>query len=132
MNAISEIKIIGMDTDRLPRVRKEPYIDLFFKLSQKVPDEWCESFNILGRRIKPSPKVDNASKDCIQSYVNDMASIAQHLSDIKKAVQTCNKEYQEKLDAKAKLLAERNSSLQGQDGAQNKLNQIIEALDFDS
>jgi hypothetical protein len=130
VNNISEIRIIGIDTDRPPRVRKESYIDLFFRLSTKVTPEWSDEFNALGRRLTPSPKIDKANHECIESYVKDMSLIAAHLADIKKIVSNCNQRYQDKLDEKARVLAATNASLQGQDGKQNQLNEIIAALDF--
>lgn len=113
-------------------MRKEAYIDLYFQLSQKVPLDWCEDFNALGRRMDPSPKIDKNKGEFIESYVNNMNLIAGHLADIKLALLECNRAYQAKIDAKALALAASNANLQGQDGEQFKLNQIIAALDFDS
>ena len=110
---ISDIRIIGIDQQRPPRVRKEAYIDLFFQLSEQVPQDWCEDFNALGRRINPSPKINKAN------------------AEVKQTVLECNRQYQAKLDEKARALAASNANLQGQDGEQYKLNQIIAALDFD-
>ena len=130
MSSISDIRIIGIDEQRPPRIRKEAYIDLFFRLSTKVPEEWCELFNALGRRIDPSPKINKTQGECIETYVKDMNLIAGHLADVRQAVSECNRHYQEKLDEKARAQAASNASLQGQDGEQNRLNQIIAALDF--
>jgi hypothetical protein len=131
MSEFSEIKIIGIDKDRPPRVRKEAYIDLFFQLSTKVPMDWCEDFNALGRKETPSPKIDKNKGECIESYVNNMNLSAPHLADVKKLVINCNLKYQQKLDEKARILAASNATLQGQDGEQMKLNDIIDALNFD-
>jgi hypothetical protein len=127
---ISDIKIIGIDKDRPPRIRKESYIDLFFRLSTKVPPEWCDEFNALGRQIVPSPKMDKTQGDCIETYVKDMGLIVDHLADLKKTVARCNLVYQEKMAEKARVLAATNASLHSQDGKQNVLNQIIDTLDF--
>ena len=132
MNAISDTRIIGFDQSRLPRVRKEAYIDLYFQLSQKVPLDWCEDFNALGRRMNPSPKIDKNQGEFIESYVKDMDQIVQHFADIKQTLLECNRAYQAKLEEKARLLAESNANLQGQDGVQFKLNQIVASLDFDA
>ena len=130
VNSISDIKIIGIDEDRPPRIRKENYIDLYFRLSVKVTPEWCEEFNALGRQIVPSPKMDKTQGDCIESYVKDMGLIVDHLADIKKIVADCNRRYQEKLAEKARALAATNASLHSQDGKQNLLNEIVATLDF--
>lgn len=128
---IADIRIIGIDEQRPPRVRKEAYIDLFFRLSTKAPEDWCEDFNALGRRITPSPKINKAQGECIETYVKDMALIPAHLAEVKQVVSECNRQYQQKLDDKARALAASNANLQGQDGEQYKLNQIVAALDFD-
>ncbi|HUV20383.1 MAG: hypothetical protein LJE92_00075 [Gammaproteobacteria bacterium] len=132
MSDISDIKIIGIDKDRPPRIRKEAYIDLFFRLSQKCSVDWCEDFNALGRKIDPSPKIDKNKGECIETYVKNMTLIAQHLADVKALLRDCNEKHQAKIDEKARVLAASNASLQGgQEGEQYKLNQIIESLNFD-
>jgi hypothetical protein len=132
VNSISDTKIIGIDGDRPPRVRKEAYIDLFFRLSDKVPKAWSEDFNALGRHMKPSPKININSGECIETYVNNMDAIAQHLNDIKEIVVECNSKYQAKLDEEARELAASKASLQEGDGEQHRLNEIIAALDFEN
>ena len=131
MSDIKEIRIVGFDKDRPPRVRKEAYIDLFFQLSQKAPLGWCEDFNALGRKTNPSPKIDINKGVHIASYVNNMNQIAHHLVAVKALLQECNQQYQQKLDEKSRILAASNASLQGQDGEQLKLNQIVDAISFD-
>jgi len=126
-----EIKIIGIDKDRPPRIRKEAYIDLFFRLSEKGSIEWCEDFNALGRKLNPSPKIDKNTGECIQTYVSNMTLITQHLADVKEILRNCNEQYQQKIDEKARVLAASNASLHGEDGEQYKLNQIVEGLKFD-
>ena len=132
MTLISDIKIIGIDSDRPPRMRKEAYIDLFFRLSHKAPMEWCENFNAIGRKLNPSPKIDKNKGECIDTYVKDMLLIPHHLAEVKQAVLDCNRQYQEKLDETARALAASNADLKGQDGDQYRLNQIIEKLDFEN
>lgn len=39
--------IIGIDETRPPKIRKEPYIDISFKLSHQAPIEWCKDLNAL-------------------------------------------------------------------------------------
>ena len=132
MSEFIDIKIIGIDKDRPPRIRKEAYIDLFFRLSAKGSIEWCEDFNALGRKINPSPKVDKNTGECIQTYVSNMALIAPHLADVKEVLRNCNQQHQQKIEEKARVLAASNATLQGQDGEQHKLNQVIEGLNFDN
>ena len=131
MSDIKEIRINGFDQDRPPRIRKEDYIDLYFQLSQKAPLDWCEDFNALGRKVNPSPKIDKNKGLHIETYVNNMSLIAQQLASVKALLLECNQQYQQKIDEKARILAASNASLQGQDGEQFKLNQIVDALSFD-
>ena len=131
MSDIKDIKVIGFDNDRPPRIRKEAYIDLYFQLSQKAPLDWCEDFNALGRKVNPSPKIDKNKGLHIETYVNNMSLIAQQLTSVKALLLQCNQQYQQKIDEKARILAASNASLQGQDGEQFKLNQIVDALSFD-
>ena len=37
MEGISDIRISGMDENRPPRIGKEPYINLYFRLVHKAP-----------------------------------------------------------------------------------------------
>ncbi len=132
MSSFEEIKIVGIDPERQPRVRKESYIDLFFRLSTKAPDDWGEEFNALGRQLNPAAKVDKTNNMCIETYVNDMNNIQRHLNEIKQAVQDCNAKHVAKIEKRAADLAASQAALQGEDGAQHHLNQIIAALDFES
>ena len=132
MSSFDEIKITGLDPDRPPQVRKESYIDLFFKLSTEAPLDWCEDFNALGRRLNPAAKIGKTTADCIDTYTNNMEKIPSQLDEIKQTVKDCNEQYLEKIKQKAMALAASNAALQGQGGEQDKLNQIIAALVFDN
>jgi len=123
-----DIKIIGIDETRPPLVRKEPYIDLFFQLSHKVPEDWCEDFNDLTKKLNPPIKIDKSKALFIETYVRDMSQIVEHLETIKRKIITCNEHYikrrqERELAAQAKL-----SAVQGISGKQSKLNKIIGAL----
>ncbi len=130
MSSFEEIRIISIDEARPPRIRKEAYIDLFFKLSHKAPLDWCEEFNALGRQINPAAKIDKNLGESIETYVNDMGGIQSHLNEIKQTVDECNAQYLEKIRQRQLADAAVNAALLGQDGEQAKLNQIISALEF--
>ena len=130
MSSFEEIRIISIDEARPPRVRKEAYIDLYFKLSHKAPLDWCEEFNALGRQINPAAKIDKNLGESIETYVNDMGDIQSHLNEIKQTVVECNAQYLEKIRQRQLADAASNAALLGQDGEQAKLNQIISALEF--
>jgi len=132
MSNSDDYRIIGLDETRPPKIRKEAYIDLFFKLSQKAPEDWCEDFNALGRQISPAPKIDKIKGECIESYVNNMDHIVAHLESLKQVVADCNLQYQEKIRAKEAALAASNLALKSGDSEQQNLNQIVEGLNFDN
>ena len=132
MTQFNEIKIISIDANRPPRVRKESYIDLFYQLSEDAPEEWCEDFSGFGRHVNPLAKVEKGSRCFIGTYVNDMDSIPAHFEQIKQAVTDCNTQYLEKIRQRELALAKDNANLQEEDGLQFKLNEIIASLDFDS
>jgi len=131
VNTFESIRISGVDESRPPRVRKEAYIDLYFRLSCEAPEEWCEDFNVLGRQIVPAAKVDKNSRLVIETYVNDMNKIPAHLAELKLTVDECNQQYAEKLRQRELALAAENAALAGEVGEQQQLNAIIAALEFD-
>lgn len=132
MTSFNEIKIIGFDEDRLPRVRKEAYIDLFYQLSEEAPEEWCEDFERYGRQIHPPAKVDKSKRCFINTYINDMNDIPVQFEQLKLAVLECNAQYREKLRQREEALARENANLSMQGGKQYELNEIVASLKFDS
>ena len=131
MQGISDIKIIGMDERRPPRVRKEPYIDLFFQLSHQAPEDWCEDFNRLIGKMEPAIKIDKKKGLFIETYVRDMSQIQGHLDKIKQKIIACNEQYIANIREREMAEAEKNSSLLGDGGQQGKLNAIVAALKFE-
>lgn len=131
MQGISDIRIVGIDAKRPPRIRKEPYIDLFFKLSHQAPGSWCEAFNRLTDKSDPAVRIDKNEGLFIETYVRDMNQIQAHLDKIMKTVTACNEQYIESIRQSTLAAAGANASLAGDGGQQGKLNTIIAALRFD-
>lgn len=131
MDNIIDIRITGIDERRPPRIRKEPYIDLFFRLSCKPPEDWCEDFNAIGKDLVPPVKIDKTVREFIDAYVRNMNHIPEHLAMIKKKITACNEQYIEGIRLKELAAAEINASLLPEDGEQKKLNSIVAALEFD-
>jgi hypothetical protein len=123
------IKIVGIDQQRPPRVRKEAYIDLVLKLSDKAPSDWIDLFDTLGRHMDPAVKMEKATGTCIMAWVRTMDDIPAHFDKIKQTVQTCNLQYEEQLQQK--LAAAQISSESAASQQQARLNAIIAALNFD-
>jgi hypothetical protein len=67
MTQFNEIKIISIDANRPPRVRKEAYIDLFYQLSEDAPEEWCEDFSGFGRHVNPLAKIEKGTRCFIEA-----------------------------------------------------------------
>ena len=131
MEDIRDIKIVGIDEKRPPRIRKEPYIDFFFRLSHQAPKKWCQDFNKLAKDLVPPVKIDDNEGVFIDAYVRDMDNIAMHLDKIKRKIVLCNEQYIEEIRQRESAELARNVLLFGEEGEQGKLNKIIAALRFD-
>ena len=128
---IGDIKIVGIDEKRPPRIRKEPYIDLFFRLSHQAPKKWCQDFNKLAKDLVPPVKIDDNEGIFIDAYVRDMDNIAVHLDKIKRKITLCNEQFIEQIRQRALAENTKNALLSAEEGEQGKLNKIIAALGFD-
>jgi hypothetical protein len=130
MEGISDIKICGMDETRPPRIRKEPYINLYFKLSHKAPKEWCEDYNRLVSKKKFPAKVDPDTGLIIDTWVRKPDEVTDAFEGLKEAVKVCNDEFIARIKAEAAAAAS-SSSTPEDEGEQGCLNRIIAALNFD-
>ena len=131
MKSISELKIAGIDAARMPQIRKEPYIDLVFKLSDRAPKDWCQDFNMLFTNAEYSVRVDMVDRMYIETWVRNMAEIPDHLEMLKEKVQQCNQNFHDREQARAQVALNGNSALLQEQGEQGLLNDIISKLNFD-
>ncbi len=132
LEQITGIKIIGIDNKRPPRIRKEPYIDIFFELSLKAPKEWCDDFNRLGNQLEPSVKINKKEGRFIEAWVRKLDEIPRHLNDIKTKITTCNEQYIENIKLKELAEMEKSAALFGEKGEQGRLNQVLANLNFNN
>lgn len=132
MEGISDIRIIGIDEKRPPRIRKEPYIDLFFKLSHKVPEDWCHDFNALLSKHPGKPRIKDKEGLFIDSWVKTPDDIAPFLTLLKDKIAECNINYIERIEASVRNADKDNESVAEESGEQGRLNKIIASLDFDN
>lgn len=130
MEGISDIKIIGIDETRPPMIRKEPYINLYFKLSHKAPKDWCDAFNHSVARWKHPVKIDPAKGLVVETWVRKPEEIEEQLENIKQAIRRCNEEYIALIQAAARASAGQGSTADDT-GEQGRLNRIIAGLNFD-
>ena len=130
MEGISDLKISGIDEMRPPRIRKEPYINLFFKLIHEAPKEWCEDFNRLVANGSYPAKIEPSTGLFIETWVRKPEEIEAALDVFKEAVNTCNQEYIARIQAEARAAADVGDDSE-EGGEQGRLNRIIAGLNFD-
>ena len=130
MEGISDIKISGIDEMRPPRIRKEPYINLFFKLAHKAPKRWCEDFNHLVAKAEYPAKIEPDTGLFIETWVRKPEEIEKALDGLKTAVKRCRDDYIARIVAEADSAAEMGDVLEDS-GEQGRLNRIIAGLNYD-
>ena len=130
MEGISDLKIGGIDEMRPPRIRKEPYINLFFKLTHEAPKEWCEDFNRLVAKGSYPAKIEPSMGLFIETCVRKPEEIEAALDEFKEAVSTCNQDYIARIEAEARSAADVGDASE-EGGEQGRLNRIIAGLKFD-
>lgn len=130
MQGISDIRIIGIDETRPPIIRKEPYIDIFFKLSHQAPIEWCKDFNNLLTKHPSSPKIKEKEGAFIEAWVRKPEEIIALLDKLKETVTECTRQYIERIELSARNASRENASIIEESGEQGRLNNIIASLDF--
>ena len=130
MEGISDIKIISIDEMRPPRILKEPYINLYFKLTHKAPKKWCEDFNHLVSKGDYPVKIEPSTGLFIETWVRKPEEIERAFEGLKRAVSKCKEEYIARILDEANAAAEAGSA-QEASGEQGRLNRIIAGLNFD-
>ncbi|WP_144394143.1 hypothetical protein [Pleionea sediminis] len=129
MKGISDLKLVGIDASRPPVIRKEPYIELYFKLNQEAPLDWLKEFNDFVKNGPYPIKIKPDDSSTIETWVRTSAEVKPAFNEIKNAVHTCIKTYVDRaLAQKQTEQVETGVSLSKE---QLELNKIIESLDFD-
>ena len=131
MENIHDLKIIGIDEMRPPRIRKEPYIDLFFELSHQAPAGWCSDFNSLMANNPSSPKINEKEGRFIEAWVRTPDEIVAFLEKLKAKVTECSREYIKRIELSIRSESNTDGSMAQESGEQGRLNRIIAALEFD-
>ena len=131
MEGISDIKIISIDEMRPPVIRKEPYIDLFFKYSHKSPEDLWRYLNNLLADHETKPNIKEKEGLYIEAWVRTPDEIVAVFEKIKETVATCTHEYIERIEFAARHAGDENASRSDVSGEQGRLNRIIASLDFD-
>jgi len=131
MEGISDIKIIGIDEQRPPKIRKEPYIDIVFKLSHKAPADWCKDLNGLMSQHSCTPKIKEAEGLYIEAWVRTPDEIDDVLEQLKENIATCTNEYIERIERSYLNTNDANATTSEEEGEQGRLNKIIASLNYD-
>ncbi len=131
MEGISDIKIIGIDEKRPPKIRKEPYIDIAFKLSHQAPEDWCDDFNRLLTKHPSAAKIKVKEGVFIEAWVKVPDDIIKLLTHLKTKVTECSKRYIERIELATRNAGDANAAMAEESGEQGRLNRIIDALEFD-
>lgn len=132
MEGISDLKIVGMDPLRPPKIQKRPCIDLVFTLSHKAPKAWCDAFNVLMGKEKYGVKIDPEAGLFVETWVRSPDEIARNLATVKRGVATCITEYVAMVEAKAREAEGRQTVVGGGPSAEQlKLDAVVAALSFD-
>ena len=130
MEGISDIRIVGIDEKRPPRIRKEPYIDLIFRLSHSAPADWCQDFIELQAKQDYASKINPDEYLYIETWVRKPDEVAGQFEKLKQAVADCNARYIARIEATDLARDDGNADLQKEQGPQGELNRIIAGLDF--
>lgn len=131
MEGISDIRVCGMDPKRPPRIQKEPYINLYFTLNHKAPDDWCSAFNDLMSHGEFSVKIEPDEGLYIETWVRLPDEIEPALDGIKEAVTRCSEEYVTRVNLAAATAAQNGSKEKEELSEQGRLNRIVAGLKFD-
>lgn len=130
MEGISDIRIIGIDERRPPKIRKEPYIDIAFKLSHQAPADWCNAFNTLLAKHPSAPKIKEKEGVYIEAWVKKPDDIVALLTQLKAKVEECSRLYIERIELSARNASDANAAME-ESGEQGRLNRIVAALEFE-
>lgn len=131
MTVNNELRIVGVDGTRPPRVRKAPYIDVVFELSEDANKEWCRDFNALCEKEDYTIKLNVDDRRYIETWLRDMDEIPLLLEVLKAKVAECNQLIADRRASEARATGDRNTALAGEGGEQGRLNGIIADLKFD-
>ena len=108
MKGISDLRIIGIDETRPPTIRKEPYIDIFFKLSHQAPSDWCKDLNYLLTQQKSTTnsKIDEKEGTYIKTWVRKADEIHGLVDQFKTTITECTRQYIERIQLAAQQSAD--------------------------
>lgn len=133
MEGISDLKIIGIDEKRPPVIRKEPYIDIFFKLSHQAPSDWCKDLNYLFTLQVSTANATITEKEgiFIKTWVRTSDEILALFDQLKVTITECTRLYIERIQLAAQQSGNSSPTQTNESSEQANLNRVLASLDFD-
>jgi hypothetical protein len=129
MKSITELHLVGIDETRPPVIRKEPYIELYFKLNQQAPVDWIRLFNDHVAKARFPVKIKPDAPEIVETWVRTVDEVEPAFDMIKSAINHCIEQYMKQLLA---LKSEQQAKAAGikLSPEQIKLNEVISRLKF--
>jgi len=129
MQSIRELKVIGIDESRPPVIRKEPYIELFFKINNQAPKDWCIHFNDVMKNAKYPVKIKPEEGVMVETWVRGVDEIEKSLKVIQLAFVRCSDDYIENIESQSRI---NESDVSGApiSPEQMNLNNVVSNLKF--
>ncbi len=130
MKDIIDLKIVGIDEHRPPKIQKAPYIELYFKLNKVAPKDWCKSFNDLVAKGKYPIKINPEKGQFIETWVRTPEEVEPAFNAIKANLKLCIEQYIAKINAQTQA-SNKDSAQQTVSPLQARLNEVVAGLKFD-
>lgn len=133
MKGISDLKIVGIDETRPPTIRKEPYIDIFFKLSHQAPSDWCKDLNFLfSQQVSTSNSTITENEgDFIKTWVRTADEILNLVEALKSAISECTQQYIDRIQLAAQQSANSDSTQSNESSEQANLNRVLSSINYE-
>ena len=129
MDKFLNLKIKGIDPNRVPHLENNNYIDVVYELTEKAPREWCVEFNNFFSKERHKTRIDPKNGLFIETWVRNMNEIPTELDHLKQKIIICTKNYNVNLQKKNARLKDLQSEKKSEEV--KKLEQIIASLSFD-
>lgn len=126
----TEYKIIGLDSERPPRIQRMPCIDLYFELNEEPDPGWCNEFLAAAGKTRYPVKVDESNSLFVFTWVRQASEIPVAFELAKSVVDKCNKSYRETL-IRQKAIVAVDDPVAVISPEQQALNKIVAGLAFD-
>ena len=105
MESSMDLKIIGIDPERPPKIQQRPCVDLFYQLNESANEDWCRCFASISGKQVYSFKINPEGGEFIETWVKKPSEIARSLETAKSLVARCNEVYVELLDQRRRQAA---------------------------